>query len=92
MDPVAQQFVSELDDAFTELPESVVSGLMMCGIDAVPALVERLDADVRSGMAAEELLARADARVLGAVGMSVEEQGVLRAAWRGLRDRRQRRG
>jgi len=45
MDPVAQQFVTELDESFTDLPDSVMSGLMMCGDDALPALVERLDDD-----------------------------------------------
>ncbi len=42
MDPVAQQFLSELDAATDELPGSVQAGLAMCGDDVVPALIERL--------------------------------------------------
>jgi hypothetical protein len=42
MDPVAQQFVSQLDAAGEELPKAVLAGLVMCGSDAVPALVERV--------------------------------------------------
>jgi len=45
MDPVAQQFITALDEAYTELPQSVASGLVMCGDDALPALLERLDVD-----------------------------------------------
>lgn len=43
MDPVAQQFLQQLDDAGDELPDPVRSGLLMCGSDAVPGLVARLD-------------------------------------------------
>jgi len=42
MDPVAQQFVAQLDAATEELPRSVQAGLAMCGDDVVPALVERV--------------------------------------------------
>ncbi len=42
MDPVAQQFVAQLDAATEELPKSVEAGLAMCGEDVVPALVERV--------------------------------------------------
>lgn len=45
MDPVAQQFLQQLDDAGDTLPDSVRSGVLMCGPDAVPGLVERLAAD-----------------------------------------------
>jgi len=45
MDPVALQFLQELDAAAGEgeLPSSVMSGLVMCGDDALPGLLERLD-------------------------------------------------
>jgi len=42
VDPVAQQFLAELDAANDELPGSVQAGLAMCGDDVVPALIERL--------------------------------------------------
>jgi hypothetical protein len=45
MDPVARQFLEQLDAAEGELPASVTAGLMMCGSDAVPGLVERLAPD-----------------------------------------------
>jgi hypothetical protein len=42
MDPVAAQFLSQLDAAEEELPKTVVSGLLMCGEDAAPGLRERV--------------------------------------------------
>ena len=42
MDPVAQQFLAQLDEATDVLPRSVMAGLTMCGDDVVPGLVERL--------------------------------------------------
>lgn len=41
MDPVAMQFLAQLDACGEDLPESVLSGLLMCGDDATPGLVER---------------------------------------------------
>ena len=42
MDPVAAQFLDQLDQATGVLPASVHAGLVMCGSDAAPGLVERL--------------------------------------------------
>ncbi|MBM3266505.1 MAG: N-6 DNA methylase [Candidatus Sericytochromatia bacterium] len=74
-----------------ELVPSEIERLLLPAVDPAGDLdLAGLDADMRSASPPEEVLARRDARVLGPLGVSGEDQERLRAAWDRLRSRRQR--
>ncbi|HTU90316.1 MAG TPA: N-6 DNA methylase [Gemmataceae bacterium] len=73
-----------------ELVPSEIERLPVPALRHSKAALHRLDAALRSKIAAEDLLAQQDRLVLGPLGIREPEIEVLRGAWRRLRGRRQR--
>lgn len=73
-----------------ELVPSEIEGLLVPTVETSPEEIRTLDNALRSGVEADVVLKNQDKRVLGRLGLSEEEQELLRGAWSRLRDRRQR--
>jgi adenine-specific DNA-methyltransferase len=73
-----------------EMVPSEIERLLVPVIRASATALRRLDAALKSRVAAEELLAQQDRWVLGPLGIDEKECDTLHRAWRRLRRRRQR--
>jgi len=73
-----------------ELVPSEIEKVLVPVAERLNAAVGSLDADIRTGMSPGSILERADARVLGELGVASVDQVVVRSAWERLRRRRQR--
>lgn len=73
-----------------ELVPSEIRTLVVPLTESCREDLDKLDQDLRAGIAMETILAQQDGRVLGAVGMSETEIGIIQRARRRLRARRLR--